>query len=551
MATPCSKNNLGWNWQSGDSIIDNSITGIEFPRNIFDCGEYFFDGVFNVVRFKKGLNLYHGSGILANNLIEFPIGVQYYINDTNIIHDTENLMSVVGSSQEEIESIISENYIISPSWYGDVQTAKMYSQATSENNSLYFNEGYVMAYELKNDAVFFLLDDDYNIAKILSSPENIVSTEIKETIIKMFSLENSIPYLVDNRPFTRILYYNKQRKSEVIVDKIFAEWICKNIITPYGYGGYGATIQTTEHHAGFFHYEIIFCNAFKWLKRNLKNENDWQYSDTTQNKPLKELVSEYSHYKSLNIGFHSGNLLEHAVWSLLWAEDIVNLPPFRDILSDEQKRITCLTSFLHDIGKMQPNSSENLGKVNGDIYYFSIKDHASVGQKYVRGVKELISVIDGSVINLKPMFEKMHISDTYIKIIGKIILYHQDFGITLGEIQSDPINVEVYIDNFIQKIRLDTIRNNDTKKIFVAMLLAVSIADMYAMQPYGVNRLTNQNTIQKIIETRESLNARSKYFPEIGNLPKKYAGTDLVQNLKLAEAGPILSEYIIAKIGEM
>ena len=55
----------------GNTVTDKNVFDFEIKRNYFDCGEYFFDGTFNVVKFRKGLTIFHGSYNLSNAQVEF------------------------------------------------------------------------------------------------------------------------------------------------------------------------------------------------------------------------------------------------------------------------------------------------------------------------------------------------------------------------------------------------------------------------------------------------------------------------------------------------
>jgi len=532
---PCSKTKNYENWKYGERFIDDTIPSMKFERNIFDCGIYFFDGIFNVVKFPKGINLYHGSSILADNLIEFPTGIDFYSNK-NSKKAVKLSEVIIAETQEEIESIISDNYNITASWFGDPRVAASYSNIGSSNKIP--SKEYIMAYELKSEAIFYLLDDDYNIAKLLYSDTSIVPDDIKETLRKMFSLtEKSVPEILDNRPFTRILYKDKLRISYRNTDKYFAEWFCKNIISMHNYAGYGATTQkasTILHKEGKFHQEIILCNAFKWLKRNLANNYDWQFANIRYDTFMGKLYSEYSNYKSTNINFHSGNLLEHAVWSLLWAEDIVNSEPFNNILTEKQKKLTCFISYIHDIGKMQPDSSENIKREMNNIYYFAIKDHPLVGSEYVSGKKD-IKLVDGTQINIKKdilsMLSDIGLDKSYLYIVELVLLYHTHIGIVISSSNNDFQKIKKEMTKFIDT--LPKFNTEEEFRIFIIILLVVSLADMYATQPYGVQRLNTNDTVQSILNGNSGINACSRYFPDICNLPKKYAGRNIAKDLNL------------------
>lgn len=113
-ATPCGQLTGEWNWKSGDYYIDTTQAGYPITRNYFDCGTYFFDGTFNVVKFPKGMTLYHGSGMLANAVVEFPVGIDYYKpysydGGYNIPLDPENdqFVTAVATLDESIEEVVS------------------------------------------------------------------------------------------------------------------------------------------------------------------------------------------------------------------------------------------------------------------------------------------------------------------------------------------------------------------------------------------------------------------------------------------------------------
>ena len=134
MVNTC-QNLQDWDWKSGTEYIDNT-TSVPFKRNYFDCGLYYFDGVFNVVKFPKGMTIYHGSGILANEVVEFPIGINFYktydMSSPNNIKinpapNSPQFLSVAVNSDENIEELISNSINITASWYADPSVARLYS----------------------------------------------------------------------------------------------------------------------------------------------------------------------------------------------------------------------------------------------------------------------------------------------------------------------------------------------------------------------------------------------------------------------------------------
>lgn len=67
-----------WDWKKGGQTTINLGGGAQIPLNYFSCGTYYFDGEYQVVKFPKGMQLYHGSGALANANVEYPAGIDFY-----------------------------------------------------------------------------------------------------------------------------------------------------------------------------------------------------------------------------------------------------------------------------------------------------------------------------------------------------------------------------------------------------------------------------------------------------------------------------------------
>lgn len=556
-----------WDWKSGE-LWDDSSTNILFKRNYFDCGVYYFDGVFNVVKFPKDMSLYHGSGMLADNVVEFPAGFKYYEKynldnpESSTDVDVNEILTVVSTTNETIEEAITKYLPITAGWYADPSSSKLYSNRGSNiilNNIC--NDRCISAYKLKKDITMLLLDDDYNIAKLLASSDNIVPIEIKSMLRKMFSIQNDTANRTNSdNPFVR-LHYEKDRSSNLQWDIPFSKWICDFLINVQNYAGYAANTQKSISHGGTFHLEFVFCNAFKYLKRDLTNVLDWQHNSVLYPDMIKTYMQQLSLYKCTNINFHSGNLLEHSIWSLLYCEfNIKNLtikiPNFSDNNKFSIDDIICLTlftSFIHDIGKMTPSECK---MNNGSFYYMDIPNHTIFGYEYILGIKN-IPIYDSKMnisgyIDIKDLFNVFKVDyDKYKYIIALVILLHQLYGKSyLNQYnQGKPIN-EVIIDfvkliindyyvKYITDYQILKVNDKDTLLLFFYLLLITSISDIEASQPYGINNLTN------MLSTSIELNKRSEYFPFITNMPKKYRGGNIINISKVDTNGVILANSIL------
>jgi hypothetical protein len=576
---PCGATNDIWDWKSGNSYVENTIgKGIIFERNYFDCGTYFFDGHFNVVKFPKDMTLYHGSFQLANAVVGFPVGIPYYDPATPNLPPVDTILA--GSSNESIEELISTHVPITAGWYGNLNIARGYSIGNSENNPRKLcGDKCVFAYKLKKDIIMLLLDDDYNIAKIFQNTS--LPEDLKIALEFMFDLtgkRNS--FIISPDKLNTIIYPEKKRLSNYTYDGKFAELACTHIINKLNYSGYCANKQTANKthvtHTGGgsrsgFHLEFIFCNVFKWLKRDLMNTNDWENQIAINNvDPLIKLYyDELDLYETTNINFHSGNLLEHSVWSLLWAEYILNKSgDFKRLIiadpiiknQDNIKKVIVFTSFIHDIGKMSYKIDPTIvyNKSRKKFIYFDVKDHMTYGSNFIMSGNFPIYESDGNHtrdIDIDTLFSKFGIKLKYKLLIIMIIRLHWDFGNilkTFNTVLKETSN-QVTALNAVHKIVDDYLNNiymmmkptdNLSFSVFVSSLIIVSISDNLATQPYGVDRIKTKNIIENS-PVILSLNKKSSYFPFLTNMPKNYKGINLPVISNLYTTGINLSNEIL------
>ena len=551
----CTKNKY-WNWKSGSLNIDTS-TGVDFIRNYFDCGIYYFDGEFNVVKFPKGMNLFHGSFILADNVVEFPLGIKFYEkykyfdNNPNNKKFTENILSIAATSDENIETILTDYpsvFPITAGWYGDPKVAKGYAGRKCDNKCIF-------SFKLKKDIVMIMIDDDYNIAKILNS--SIYPDNMKNNLKNMFTIYNQLPYeLITDNPFKRIKYLSKNRISDRNWDLPFAEDICKFIISKNGYSGYCATKQYSTYHQPNFHLEFIFCNALKYMSRDLENVMDWQYNKNMKNiiNNPNNIISQMSLYETTNVDFHSGNLLEHSIWSLLFMEFYLNKNIYTmNWINNIDKKVISFTAFIHDIGKMNVNNS-NI-KVNNKrkkFIYFNVPDHPKIGGEYILEGKKM-PIFDFELnqigyLDINNLFYEYGIPIEYKYLIATLIDLHWYYGKDVVGNYNNSNKTENEIIDILNKYNNKCFSifqtyfpdNFKTKENYISMikaLILLSIIDVEATQPYGINRIERGNI--------KELNKESIYYPNITNLPKKYRGGNMFTASNMYSVGIMLGEKLI------
>lgn len=490
-----------WNWKSGDKT-EIKIGGAVIPMNYFSCGTYFFDGEFQVVKFPKGMQLYHGSAALANANVEFPAGLDYYkphtlgtSSNVNLKEMTEDLIK---NQNESVEYATSKFFKISAGWFADPKVAKLYSKQ-NEQFANDCGEKCIAVYELTDDAVFIILDNNFNIWRFLN--DNSVPTKAKTELKFMFNLDK-IEAAFDQQRFGEVDIKQKKRRSYRNIDLPFTEWLCSFLTKDYA--GYAANTAVTKG-VSYFHLEFTFCEPMKWLKRNLLNPIDWQFNTYEQaEKIIQQFIQQMSYYKSTNVDFHAGDLLEHSIWSLLFAEQLVVGTKYGIPSIDIQKKIATI-AFIHDIGKMI--ASKTIQRKHDRIYY-SIPDHPQIGGDYIRGTLNL-PLLDSKMnvvgtFDTKSFLKALGFKERDIPFVAKIIDLHWEFGSYMSNWENE--FDQVTINKFIDKV------GRDEPFIFFFALIIVSIADVLASQPFGVNNLTSE------------LNHHSRFFPFIKNVPKKYRG---------------------------
>jgi len=518
----CSKiSSAIWDWKKGEQPTIN-LAGAKIQMNYFSCGTYYFDGEYQIVKFPKGMQLYHGSAALANANVEFPAGINFYtphkVNTPSNINKTALIKTLVEQPDESIEFETTKFLGVSPAWFGTPNTAELYSLQHPCQGKC------INVYELKNDCIFFILDNNFNIWRLLNDPN--IPGDKKEQLRFMFNL-SVIEADYSETEFATINIKHKKRRSFRNVDIPFTDWLCTYL--PQDYAGYAANTPV-EKKLSYFHLEFMFCNPLKWLKRNMSNALDWQHFNM-KDAPVQitQLLDQMTLYKSINVDFHSGNLFEHSIWSLLFAEQLVlNTPKYGIPDPDIQRKIAAI-AFIHDIGKMQPNSGEGV-KRSHDYIYFSITNHPKIGGDYIRGTRPL-PILDKNMkqigtFNINDLLRELGFIKEDTPVIAKIIDLHWELGNYIQRWQGhdDTDTVDAFIDH---------VGSNESFTFFYTLII-VSIADILASQPYGMNNLTAE------------LNHHSRFFPFINNVPKKYRGGDLAD--ATAEKRNLFTERILNRV---
>ena len=511
-----------WDWKNGTILKKD---GLDY--DYFYCGEYYFDGEYQVVKFPKGMVLYHGSGLLANEAVAYPLGIPYYKpQEFGREKNEEVTLAIAKDSKYNLEQLLSEYARIDAGWFTDPKNARIYTKIDTIPGC----EGFCLqAYKLTQDCIFLLLDNEYNLQKLLTHPK--MDKNTSDGLREMFTIANDYKQSLNrsNNPGNIINLGDLTRVSIYSNDKIVANWLCDYVIYE-NYSGYCAPTQINKKKAEkSFHLEFVFCNPLLYLERDLENAEDMFYDAEEYPPNIKSLFNQMKKYETTNTNFHSGNIFQHSIWSLLFAEHLSGRTTPK--VDDRLKRLIMGSALIHDIGKMNPEKCV-LNVTRNKYMYDVIESHPEIGASYFdTGIPILND-------NLKDTGEKLWPQDILKDIISDItpaeietaknvVLYHWHFGSKILDKFAN--RGEIYKNAITEYIKLfDDIA---TRKISIFATIIVSIADIEATQPYTLRKLENLTTdeIKSLI--------KSQLLPYIVSKPKIFRGTDLAHQIKASDSG--------------
>lgn len=536
-----------FDWMEGETLI-HPDTGD--PINLFRCSKQEVINGYDTYVIPKDAKVYHGSVKLADELVEFPVGREYYYRGDEALDP--GILSLVASGDEGIEELVADlnGVYITPSWYSDPRIASLYTRGCSGPSC-------VFVYKLKRDIRLFRLDSHRNVYKLMSGPQGSTIRPTLEIImgVTLSDYDESKERFITMDKFN-VPRYGMRRNSDRDYDMEFARWFCRNMSSEWdGYGADAIDSTVEEGQSTFsytydikvpreekFHPEIILCDPFAVLVRSYETY-DWQALDIEE-MPLavQDLMSQMYLYKTINTAFHSGNLLQHSVWTLLWAESLMeelrSSRARRIEISDELERLAAFTAFIHDVGKMKPLTLDESGFPEvvitrtepQNFIYYEVKEHPLYGAHFVlqdngptmydeRDLTKEIQQMQLSVV-AKSMEVEYTTNDMYI--VATALFMHRELGMMLLR----PLNertllaaspeFKARVNEYILKVytTLETIGGpKELRRDALLVTCIVSGADISATQPFP--------------NPRAGDNATSENFPYISNLSKNYSGTSI------------------------
>ena len=515
-----------WDWKSGALFEKDGLT-----YDYFYCGEYYFDGEYQLVKFPKGMTLFHGSAILAEEAATYPVGIQYYEPerfDERLRKEYQKVpIDAAANSPYNLQQLLTQYVSIDIGWFTNGRNAMLYSKSVDDKIPG-CKDFCVHAYKLKQDCVFLLLDNQYNIDKLLTHPK--MTSESSDALRTMFSIKKDYKktFNTSNNPMNVINVEPTIRLSLFGHDKAFAQWICEHVI--YGnYSGYCAPLQNALKKNNSFHLEFIFCNPILYLERDLTNETDMFYDPEKYPDNIRELFNQMKKYETINTNFHSGNIFEHSIWSLMFSEHLSGrTDPEMD---DRLRKVIIASALIHDIGKMHPASC-TINETRKKYIYFDVVDHPKIGADYF---DTGIPILDDNLMDTRKKLMPQDIikdilpdvTEEEIDVVKNVVLFHWHFGSNIlskfnekGSIDSRDVN------NYIEIFNKSKNKHNS-----ILATIIVSIADIEATQPYTKEKLKGLST-----DEIKSL-LHSKILPYIISKPKIYRGSDLPSHIKASETG--------------
>ena len=188
-------------------------SGYTMERTLFDCGEYSWDGIFNIVTLPENMSIYHGGGSAANNLAFIPLGRDFLGNlarngPAGAISDAVPVIE----RKEAIYPVLSQYGGPNPAWFSNPYTANVYAQRNADpvistNCSKIFNIGQfaiqvrdcILAFKLMRDMKLILIDDPYNIMVIRGLFASMSQQEIQEIQPMLRSATSANPTAMEIR----------------------------------------------------------------------------------------------------------------------------------------------------------------------------------------------------------------------------------------------------------------------------------------------------------------------------------------------------------------
>ena len=201
---------------------------------------------------------------------------------------------------------------------------------------------------------------------------------------------------------------------------------------------------------------------------------------------LEKLLSDFSKYITTNTSFHSGDLIEHSLWTAfyvndlfddsktdnplhsIWNEDIVDECISEGVDIDVRK-VLILSALLHDIGKGNDHITT----------YYDKPQHPSDGAEII--ARGTYNTVDGEVIDINKIFDDFLLTEQESMFIITLIEGHW----LIGEAMKEPDPVKYFVEEFKDILEKYSSEENPYElKLGIMMQLVICVADVLAATEY-------------------------------------------------------------------
>ena len=522
-----------------------SIDSAGSARSIFDCAKYYFDGKYNVVEFDVGV--VNDQKAINKVLSEVqPINISFY-GDMSIAKEyssTGNPNFKCGSHCTHAYKVIKKMVLVDMSDPLNLLRLAQNSPSLRFLFLLTLYHGQPYAYNNKQ----IKIDDGPTITNVLNILDGPASPDkgLLERIIRTSSLQwlskfsdtnvalKNPDYNSFNRdhPLKRFIAEKLDRYSMRFPDYIFPNELM-NMFENSQYAGYSylPTGNTRNNNRRFG--EIVSGKKVKsFLRRDYTNPYDWQYNDDQYLfGEIGKLIRDMKKYTTTNIDFHSGDLVQHSIWTALYIQWMykTNHPAVKGI--EDMRSTMIAVGFLHDIGK------------GGDMVfsYYDKPDHPLKGYEYLKN--KSYNTADG-VINLEKVLFNMGIPTIAHHIVEFMVRYHWDIGGVLNECKNDDNKCIDVMYNKFNAMEYPNQRTMKMKAQMFACLYLLWSADLMATQPFIAkdkldslskiitNELANPNAPK---QANYYFNEIIEEFPFIANMPKVHRGGNKYDDFRIQD----------------
>lgn len=253
-----------------------------------------------------------------------------------------------------------------------------------------------------------------------------------------------------------------------------------------------------------FHSEICIFNILQFLVRDYTDPNDFQYNPGYMNAPLniKVFMRIMDVYHTYNIIGHSGHLLDHMTWCVLYTENLIrNHPSWFPSITPYEKFLVVSAALFHDIGKLNLNSPRTLSGENIVLYYNGDSDtmkHSDFG--YTLLMNDTVINYKGNKLNIRLLLRTLlqlqlqkvpspFAEENYCRTLAWVSKHHYELGYAYKQSNENPqrfmervidlINTTWYISylRIVAGARM-------TYPFWVKMLIVASISDMLSTKSY-------------------------------------------------------------------